>query len=103
MKFKNLIQYRHSFETHFFNFVSGKITLEEMILKLKAIEDHHRQLTKNFKAEIWFKFGYSDSLATDINDLKNDLIIGNKNYDFTVERLTKAYELQGTELLIYFS
>lgn len=103
MNFKNLIQYRFSIETHFFKFIKGELTLDELISKLKSIEEHHRQLTKNFKAEIWFKFGKCDTLATDIADLKNDLTVGNKNYDFAIERLTRAYELQGTELLIYFS
>jgi hypothetical protein len=100
---KNLIQYRYSIEDSFFQFIHGKISLSELIIKLKSIEDNHRQITKNFNKEIWFKFGKDDTLSTDINELAKDLEPNNKNFDFTIERLKESYKLMGTELMIYFS
>lgn len=82
-------QYCHRISILFNDYLQGHLDLKDLIQKLRAIEDLHKQNQKDVKSEntLWFKFSKDDSLVTTIDDLQKDL--SNHNREFTLERLEK--------------
>ena len=100
---KNLIQYTSKISRLFASFLKDEITKVQLITELRIVEQYHKDLVQDKEGkDIWFKFSKDDNLVTTISDLDFDLIVGNKNRDYTIDQIKLAISLQG-ELLIYFS
>lgn len=102
---KPLIQYNSKVSNLFHEFLqNGDKEKSEAILEteLKVLEQYHKDLTRTENREIWFKFSKDDTGATTINELINDLTVGNKNRNYRLEQLEDSISLDG-ELQIYYS
>ena len=104
---KQLIQYNSKVSNLFHEFLqngeaSYEPSKEKLETELKVLEQYHKDLTRTKNKEIWFKFSKDDTGATTINELINDLTVGNKNRNYRLEQLEESISLDG-ELQIYYS
>ena len=98
---KQLTQYNSKVSNLFHEFLQNG-DKEKVKTELKTLEKYHKDLTRTKNKDIWFKFSKDDTGATTINELINDLTVGNKNRNYRLEQLEESISLDG-ELQIFYS
>ena len=99
---KNLIQYVYSCTEAMHQYLKDT-DLDKLIERLSTIETHAKAKIGGKDCTLWFKFGYDDTLATDIYDIKRDL--KGINRGFTIERMQRVSKDLNpqNELKVFFS
>lgn len=101
---KNQFQYMYSCTNAIFNYLNKGEDLDTLLKDLIRIENHAHENIGGEDCTLWFKFGHDDTLATDIRDIRNDLMTY-RNRDLIIDkfkRVTRGINPQD-ELRVFYS
>lgn len=98
---RNHRQYRPKVLDLFQSFLAEKITIEELLTTLTAIERNLKNGVISTQKELWFKFFKGDTGATTVREIRSDLY-SSVNSNYIKERMQLAIE-NPKELQIYYS